>query len=54
MAAESSGRGREHEHSTVTSHVLTQRGGVPYEVERTTCLRCRRVLAERPVRRAAA
>jgi hypothetical protein len=38
----------------VTTHVLRQREGVPYEVERRICAECRRVLEERPVRRAAA
>ena len=46
--------GREHEHSPVTTYVLRRRGGVPYEVERTVCAECRRVLAERRVRRAGA
>jgi hypothetical protein len=43
-----------HEHRTVTEHALASRRGVPYEVVRTTCEPCRRVLAERPLRRAAA
>jgi NMD protein affecting ribosome stability and mRNA decay len=43
-----------HEHDAVTVVTLTQRAGVPYEVARTTCRRCRRILAERPLRRAAA
>jgi len=43
-----------HRHKTVTTHVLGQRGGVPYEVERKTCSSCRRVLDERPLKRAAA
>jgi hypothetical protein len=43
-----------HKHTPVTIHVLRQRGGVPYEVERTVCAKCRRVLAERALRRAAA
>ena len=45
---------REHEHVEVTTHTLKQRDGVPYEVERTTCLDCGRVLDERPLRRTAA
>ena len=45
---------RPHEHTAVTTHVVGQRRGVPYELERTVCSRCRRVLAERPLRRAAA
>ena len=47
-------RRRVHRHQAVTTHAVKQRAGVPYEVERTTCTRCRRVLAERPLRRAAA
>jgi len=38
----------------VVTHELRQRSGVPYEIERTICSSCRRVLAERTVRRAAA
>jgi hypothetical protein len=44
----------EHAHSAVRVHELRQRAGVPYEVERTICSDCRRLLDERPVRRAAA
>lgn len=47
-------RRREHTHTAVTTHALRQRSGVPYEVERTVCLDCRRVLTERPLRRAVA
>jgi len=43
-----------HRHKTVTTHVLGQRGGIPYEVERKTCSSCRQVLGERPLKRAAA
>jgi hypothetical protein len=43
-----------HEHTPVTTIVLLQRNGVPYEVERTFCFSCREVLAERPVKRTAA
>jgi hypothetical protein len=43
-----------HRHHAVTTHALRQQAGVPYEVERTVCADCRRVLAERTVRRAAA
>jgi hypothetical protein len=35
-------------------HVVVQRAGVPYELERTVCGDCARVLSERPLRRAAA
>ena len=45
---------RAHWHHAVVTHALRQRAGVPYEVERTVCADCRRVLAERTVRRAAA
>jgi hypothetical protein len=45
---------RLHRHSGVRTYVLLQRLGIPYEVERTVCSECRRVLAERPLRRAAA
>jgi hypothetical protein len=38
----------------VKSHVLRQREGIPYEVERVTCSQCNRLLQERPLRRAAA
>jgi len=47
-------RRRLHRHTGVRSYVLLQRLGVPYEVERTVCSECRRVLDERPVKRAAA
>lgn len=43
-----------HRHRTVTTHVVVQRAGVPYELERDVCADCHRVLAERPLRRAAA
>jgi hypothetical protein len=43
-----------HKHTAVTTHALGQRRGVPYEVERIVCLDCRRLLRERPLRRAAA
>ena len=45
---------RLHRHTGVRTYVLLQRLGVPYEVERTICSECRRVLDERPVKRAAA
>jgi NMD protein affecting ribosome stability and mRNA decay len=47
-------RRADHPHQTVTEHVLRQREGVPYEVERRVCPECSRVLEERPIRRAAA
>ena len=43
-----------HKHTAVTVHTLGQRSGVPYEVERTVCSDCRRLLDEKPLRRAAA
>jgi NMD protein affecting ribosome stability and mRNA decay len=45
---------KSHRHVEVTTHVLRQRAGVPYEVVRTVCSSCQRVLGERPLRRAAA
>jgi hypothetical protein len=47
-------RGRLHRHSSVRTYVLLQRLGIPYEVERTVCSECRRVLDERRLKRAAA
>ena len=47
-------RGKSHHHTAVTTHVLRQRAGVPYEVEQVVCDSCRRLLEERPLRRAAA
>ena len=43
-----------HDHHAVTSLVLQQRDGVPYELERVVCDSCKKLLAERKVRRAAA
>jgi hypothetical protein len=43
-----------HRHTPVVMHVVRQREGVPYEVERKICSACERLLAEKPVRRAAA
>lgn len=43
-----------HKHEAVTTYLLDQVDGVPYEVERTVCSRCGRVLATKPLRRAAA
>lgn len=43
-----------HHHRAVVTHALRQRDGIPYEVERTVCADCRRVLDERPLKRAAA
>jgi RNase P subunit RPR2 len=43
-----------HKHTATTIRVLAQRHGVPYEVERTVCRDCRRLLDEKPLKRAAA
>jgi len=43
-----------HRHRAVRTRALIQRGGVPYEIERTVCGECDRLLSERPLRRAAA
>jgi hypothetical protein len=43
-----------HEHVVNVVHVVLQKAGVPYEIERRVCTDCRRVLDERPVKRAAA
>ena len=47
-------RRRLHRHTGVRRYVLLQKLGVPYEVERTVCSECQRVLDERPLKRAAA
>ena len=46
--------GAPHRHKAVRKHFLAQREGIPYEMERTTCSECRRVLDEKQLRRAAA
>ena len=43
-----------HEHVAKRVHVLLQKAGVPYEIERQVCEACARVLDEKPVKRAAA
>jgi hypothetical protein len=43
-----------HEHHAKRVYLLRQRAGIPYEVEQQICTDCRRILDERPVRRAAA
>lgn len=43
-----------HKHTSVTIHAIRQRSGVPYEVERKVCTDCQRLLAEKPLKRAAA
>jgi NMD protein affecting ribosome stability and mRNA decay len=45
---------RVHTHHAERVHVLLQRAGVPYEIERQVCTSCHRVLDEKPVKRAAA
>ena len=44
---------RIHRHSPVTSYALRQQAGVPYEMARTVCSHCGRVLGERRLRRPA-
>jgi len=43
-----------HRHRTVTVRVVVQRDGVPYQLERSICRSCERVLLERPLGRAVA
>src|SRR5207237_10474894 len=45
---------RLHRHTGVRTYVLLQQLGIPYEIERTVCSECRRVLDERRLKRAAA
>ena len=45
---------RAHTHNAVTIRAIRQRSGVPYEVERSVCADCRRVLDEKPVKRTSA
>jgi hypothetical protein len=45
---------RIHKHNAVTTLAIRQRNGVPYQVERKVCTDCRRLLDEKPVKRAAA
>ncbi len=54
MNVTTTGQHSAHKHQAVTTHALGQRAGVPYELERTVCSQCRRVLDERPLKRAAA
>jgi hypothetical protein len=42
-----------HTHNAKVVHVLLQRAGIPYE-EQQVCTSCRRILDEKPVKRAAA
>ena len=41
-----------HKHTSVTQLAIRQRHGVPYEIERKVCSACKRVLDEKPLRRA--
>jgi hypothetical protein len=43
-----------HRHRAVSRHVVVQKAGIPYELERTVCADCSRVLSERALRRTAA
>jgi len=45
---------RVHQHTSVTIRAIRQRHGIPYEVERKVCADCRRLLDEKPLRRASA
>jgi hypothetical protein len=54
MTATHPPEGQPHDHHAVTSLVLQQRDGVPYELERVVCDSCKKLLAERKVRRAGA
>jgi hypothetical protein len=45
---------QKHKHTSVTVHAISRVSGVPFEIERTVCASCRRVLDEKPLRRAAA
>ena len=43
-----------HEHVAKRIHLVQQRAGIPYEVERQVCTACARVLDEKPLKRTAA
>jgi hypothetical protein len=43
---------RVHKHTEVTVRAIRQRNGVPFEVERKVCRDCRRLLDEKPLKRA--
>jgi hypothetical protein len=45
---------QQHKHTSVTLRAIGRRSGIPYEIERKVCSSCRRVLDEKPLRRAAA
>ena len=40
-----------HTHVAVIKHLITQRQGIPYEIERQVCAACARVLGEKPLKR---
>ena len=52
MAVATKPQPKAHEHVARRVHVILQRAGVPYEVEQQVCADCRRVLDEKPVKRA--
>jgi hypothetical protein len=41
----------QHIHVAVVTHLIRQRQGIPYEMERKVCAACARVLGEKPVKR---
>jgi RNase P subunit RPR2 len=41
----------QHTHVAVVTHMIRQRLGIPYEIERTVCAGCARVLDEKSVKR---
>ena len=44
--------GKPHKHVAVTTYLLHQVGGLPYEIERRVCSHCGRVRGDKPLRRA--
>ena len=44
----------QHVHVAKQVHVLSQKAGIPYEIEQQVCQACAQVLAEKPLKRAAA
>jgi transcription initiation factor TFIIIB Brf1 subunit/transcription initiation factor TFIIB len=47
-------QGHSSKHAVVTTYVVRQHDGVPYEIARTVCAECGEVVEERLLRRAAA
>ena len=41
----------QHTHVAVLKHLIRQRRGIPYEIERQVCAACARVLGEKPLKR---